>query len=206
MGVRALAVVLVTTVLATLAVHEAFAQMVVVAGQVTDTWGNPLEGVEVEAKRQDGGGAMRSASTDADGEFQMVGIEPANYEFTYRLSGYLGARQLRVIRPQGRRRRRPAPVELELLGSGLYLRDETEFEAEGGAPSLTLKPDGMFEFEDAEGEGEGNYSIQDLSAILTVRDYDGPDDKYTITEPVVVTAPTNQFMSLAWGETMLNKK
>ena len=94
MGVRALAVVLVTTVLATLAIHEAFAQMVVVAGQVTDTWGNPLEGVEVEAKRQDGGGAMRSASTDADGEFQMVGIEPATYEFTYRLSEYLGARQV----------------------------------------------------------------------------------------------------------------
>lgn len=204
MGVRALAVVLVTTVLATLAVHEAFAQMVVVAGQVTDTWGNPLEGVEVEAKRQDGGGAMRSASTDADGEFQMVGIEPANYEFTYRLSGYLGARQLREIRPQGRRRRRPAPVELELLGSGLYLRDETEFEAEGGAPSLTLKPDGMFEFEDAEGEGEGNYSIQDLSAILTVRDYDGPDDKFNVKAPLVVefgnqmTSMTHDGVELPW--------
>ena len=206
MAVRALAVVLVTTFLAALAVHEAFAQMVVVEGQVTDTWGNPLEGVEVEAKREDGGGATRSTVTDADGEFQMVGIEPETYEFTYRLSEYLGARQLREIRPQGRRRRRPVPVELELLGSGLYLRDETAFEAEGGTPSLTLKPDGMFEFEDAEGEGEGNYSIQDLSAILTVRDYDGPDDKYTITEPVVVTAQTNQFMSLAWGETTLNKK
>ena len=42
--------------------------------------------------------------------------------------------------------------------------------------------------------------------VLTVRDYDGPDDKYAITEPVVVTAPNEGFLSLVWGETTLTKK
>ena len=208
MMIRAIAVALVTAVCATLVVHEAFAQ-VLVTGKITDTWGNPLEGVTVEAKLSDGGGSTRSEVTDAKGEFQMIGLETTDYEFTYTLSGYLGVRQMRQIRTQyapGRARRGPPPVELELLSSGQFLRDEHQFEAEGGPHSLTLKPDGMFEFEDAEGEGEGNYSLQDTSAVLTVRDYDGPDDKYAITEPVVVTAPNEGFLSLVWGETTLTKK
>ena len=209
MAYRTLTVALVTAVFATLVVHEAFAQQMAQArGKITDTWGNPLEGVQVEVKQQDGGGSSFSAVTDEDGEYLMIGLEPTGYDFTYSLSGYLSARQLRELRVPGGLGRRPRRqlVELEVLASGQFLRDATDFEAEGGTPSLTLKPDGMFEFEDAEGEGEGNYSIQDLSAILTVRDYDGPDDKYTITEPVVVTAPTTQFQSLAWGETTLNKR
>ena len=209
MRVRTLAAALATTVLATLVVQDVSAQTVRFGGTVTDTWGNPLEGVAVEAKRQDGGGSTQSAVTDDDGEFQMIGLRSTTYEFTYRLDGYVGTRQIREIRSQvslGGARRRPAPSELEARGTGQYLRNEADFAAEGGTPSLTLKPDGMFEFVDAEGEGEGSYSIQELSAILIVRDYDGPDDKYTISEPVVVTALTNQFLSFAWGETTLNKQ
>ena len=209
MRFRTLAAALATTVLATLVVQDVSAQTVRFGGTVTDTWGNPLEGVAVEATRQDGGGSTRSAVTDDDGEFQMIGLQSTTYEFTYRLDGYVGTRQIREIRSQvslGGARRRPAPIELEARGTGQYLRNEADFAAEGGTPSLTLKPDGTFEFEDAEGEGEGSYSIQEQSAILIVRDYDGPDDKYTISVPVVVTAPTSQFLSFAWGETTLNKQ
>ena len=209
MRMRAPAVALATAVGATLVVNQASAQQILVSGQVTDTWGNPLEGVEVVATLPNSGGSPRSELTDADGEFQMIGLDTAAYEFTYTLSGYQGIRQLREIRTQyapGRSRRGPPPIELELLSGGSFLRDEHEFEAEGGTHSLTLKPDGMFEFEDPEGEGEGNYSIQDTNAVLIVRDYDGPDDTFSITEPVVVTAPNDGFLSLVWGETTLTKQ
>ncbi len=208
MRIRALAGALATVVCATLGVHQASAQTRV-SGKVIDTWGNSLEGVQVAAVRPDGGGSSFTEVTDADGEFMMIGLDGSEYEFTYTLSGYQGIRQLRQIRTQyapGRARRGPPPVELELLSSGSFLRDETQFEAEGGTHSLTLKPDGMFEFEDPEGEGEGNYAIQDATAILTVRDYDGPDDTFSITEPVVVTAPNDGFLSVMWGETKLTKK
>lgn len=209
MGFRTLAAAVVTMVCAVLVVSDASAQMVQARGTITDTWGNPLEGVQVDARREDGGGSSFSTVTDEDGEYLMVGLETTTYEFTYSLAGYQGVRQLRELRTQtapGRMRRRSAPIELAVLAVGQVLQEEFAFEAEGGTPSLTLKSDGMFEFEDAEGEGEGNYSIQDLSVILTVRDYDGPDDTYTITAPVVVSAPTNQFQSLVWGETTLTKK
>ncbi len=209
MRIRAHAVALATAVCAALVVHQASAQQVLVSGKVTDTWGNPLEGVQVEAKQPEGGGSPRTEVTNADGEFRMIGLDTTDYEFTYILSGYQGVRQMREIRTQyapGRARRGPPPIELQLLSSGQFLRDEHQFEAEGGTHSLTLKPDGMFEFEDAEGEGEGNYFIQDTSAILTVRDYDGPDDRFSITEPVVLTAPNDAFGSLVWGETTLTKK
>ena len=209
MGFRTLAAAVVTMVCAVLVVSDASAQMVQARGTITDTWGNPLEGVQVDARREDGGGSSFSTVTDEDGEYLMVGLETTTYEFTYSLAGYQGVRQLRELRTQtapGRMRRRSAPIELEVLAVGQVLQEEFAFEAEGGTPSLTLKSDGMFEFEDAEGEGEGNYSIQDLSVVLTVRDYDGPDDTYTITAPVVVSAPTNQFQSLVWGETTLTKK
>jgi hypothetical protein len=209
MRIRGLAVALATAVCVTLVVHQASAQQVLVSGKVTDTWGNPLEGVQVVATQANSGGSPRSEITDADGEFQMIGLDTADYEFTYTLGGYQGIRQIRDIRTQyapGRARRGPPPIELELLKSGKFLRDEHQFETEGGTHSLTLKADGMFEFEDPEGEGEGNYSIQDATAMLTVRDYDGPDDTFSIAEPVVVTAPNNGFLSVVWGETTLTKK
>ena len=59
---------------------------------------------------------------------------------------------------------------------------------------------------DAEGEGQGTYGIVELTAVMVVRDYDGPDDKYSIAEPVVVTFPTDQYLSLTWGDATLPKK
>lgn len=202
MGFRTLAVALVTAVLATLVVHEAFAQLLQARGTVTDEWGNPLEGVQVEAMQEDGGGNNQSSITDEDGEFQMVGLASSIYQFTYTLDGYQGIRQSREIRTTTR----PARVELAALPSGSRLRNETEFDAEGGTPRIKFDDDGTFEFEDAEGEGEGTYGIVELSAVMIVRDYDGPDDKYTITQPVVVTFSSGQFDSLTWNGTTLTKK
>ena len=73
-------------------------------------------------------------------------------------------------------------------------------------PRIKFDDDGTFDFEDAEGEGEGTYGIVELSAVMIVRDYDGPDDKYTVTQPVVVTFSSGQFDSLAWNGTTLTKK
>ena len=205
-GLGALAAV----ALAALVAPHAHAQMVRAEGRLVDAWGNALEGVQVEARQADGGGSTFSAVTDEDGEYLILGLETTAYEFTYTLAGYQGVRQLREMRTQrgapGRLGRREEPIELAVLPLGQVLNDEFEYEDESGAFSLTLTPDGMFEFEDADGEGEGTYYVQDLDAILTVRDYDGPDDKYTIREPLTLTAQTNQFLTLAWGETTLNTK
>ena len=90
---------------------------------------------------------------------------------------------------------------------GLF-RGDQEFEAEGGTPGIAFDAEGGFEFEDSEGEGEGegNYGIVDQTAVMTVRDYDGSDDKYSITEPVIVTFLTDQFVSLTWADATLARK
>lgn len=210
MRTKALAVAAATAIFVTLVGHEAFAQNRI-GWQITDRWGNALEGVQVEAKRPDGGGAPWTEVTDKKGEFLMVGLDSTEYQFIFRLEGYQSASQIRGVgstgASPGRRRRKEPPIELDLALGGQFLANETEFESEGGTPNITLKPDGMFEFKDADGEGEGNYALQDLNVVLTVRDYDGKDDdRYMVKEPVVVTAPDNSFLSLVWGETMLKKK
>ncbi len=45
-----------------------------------------------------------------------------------------------------------------------------------------------------------------LDGALTVRDYDGDDDKFSITEPVVVTFVNELFNALTWGEATLETK
>ena len=64
----------------------------------------------------------------------------------------------------------------------------------------------MFEFEDANGGGEGTYGIVELSAVMVIRDYDGPGDTYSVNEPVVVMFADDQFTSLTWSDTSLVKK
>ena len=56
---------------------------------------------------------------------------------------------------------------------------------------------GSFEFEDTEGAGEGTYGIVELAAVLIVRDYDGPDDKFTVQTPVVVEFSDALFSTVA---------
>ena len=168
-----------------LVAHEASAQLLIVRGSVADKWGNPLEGVQIEAVREAGGGNNQSGVTDEDGDFQMVGLAFGVYEFTYTLAGYRGVRQSREIR----RNPRPTSIELQVLPVGGRFGKAIEFEADGGTPTIKFGEDGLFEFEDADGEGEGTYGIVELSILMVVRDYDGPDDKYSISQPVVLTAP-----------------
>ena len=96
--------------------------------------------------------------------------------------------------------------ELSVLVTGSRFREGTEFEAEGGTPKFRFEDDGTFEFEDADGEGEGTYGIVELAAILIVRDYDGPDDKFTIEIPVVVEFGNQLFTSLTYDGVQLPKK
>ena len=194
---------------------DTFAQAAQARGKVTDEWGNGLEGVQVTAelwglaqRRSDpGGGTVSgSATTDEDGEFQMNFLTSARYDFTFILDGYQGIRTAFNLIPGRESNNSPIEIELETLPSGGRMRNDTEFEAEGGTPKIKLGGDGMFEFEDAEGEGEGTYGIVELNAVMIVRDYDGPDDKYTVREPVVVTFLSDQFNSLSWGDATLMKK
>ena len=96
--------------------------------------------------------------------------------------------------------------ELSALPTGARFRERTEFEAEGGTPRFRFEEDGTFEFEDVDGEGEGTYGIVELNAILIVRDYDGPDDKFSVDTPVVVEFADQQFSSLTHDGMQLPKK
>ena len=174
-----------------------------VRGKITDEWGNGLEGVQITADSAADGHA-RSASTDDKGEYTMVGLSSVMYEFAFTLDGYQGIRTAADI--HGTFYNRPIDIELEALPSGGRLRGEQEFDADGGSPKIKFKEDGIFEFEDADGEeGEGTYGIVELSALLVVRDYDGDNDKYSVTQPVVVTFASDQFTSLTWDGVTLNR-
>ena len=174
-----------------------------VQGEVTDKWGNGLGAVQIAVERTDGGGSY-SAATEDDGEYIILGLQSGTYEITFTLDGYQGVRVAENVRSSAGPR---LDVELEALASGGRLRGEQDFEAEGGSPKIKFKEDGIFEFEDAEGEeGEGTYGVVELSALLVVRDYDGDDDKYSISEPVVVTFANDQFTSLTWEGATLRKQ
>ena len=175
-------------------------------GQITDEWDNPLEGVTVVADRP--GSALRqTTTTDEDGRFQFLelalgdtpflrrdasprwslqglALVSADWSFTATLDGYEGIRQVVGIGQLGGDR--PLHFKLPVVATGGRFGASTEFEAEGGTPRFRFEEDGTFEFEDAGGEGEGTYGLVALAAILSVRDYEGPDDTFNITTPVVV--------------------
>ena len=171
-------------------------------GEVTDRWDNPLEGATVLAEPMSGD--PRTTITDADGRFQFLGLSSGDWSFTATLDGYQGLRQTVAIRQLGGGS--SVDFELSVLATGSRFRERTEFEAEGGTPKFRFEDDGTFEFEDADGEGEGTYGIVELAAILIVRDYDGPDDKFTIEIPVVVEFGNQLFTSLTYDGVQLPKK
>ena len=174
-----------------------------VQGEVTDKWGNGLAEVQIAVERTDGGGSY-SAVTEDDGDYIILGLQSGNYEITFTLDGYEGVLVAENVRSSSGPR---LDVELEALPSGGRLRGEQEFEAEGGSPKIKFKEDGIFEFEDTEGEeGEGTYGVVELSALLVVRDYDGDDDKYSVSDPVVVAFANDLFTSLTWEGATLRKK
>ena len=174
----------------------------VTRGQVTDEWDNGLEGVTVLVEPTDAG-ASQTTTTEEDGQFQFLGLSSSRWSFTATRSGYQGIRQVMTIT---RSNTRPVEIELPWLPAGGAFRERTDFEAEGGTPRFRFEDDHEFEFEDADGEGEGTYGIVELNAILIVRDYDGPDDKFSVNTPVVVEFADEQFLRLTHDGVQLPKK
>jgi len=163
-------------------------------GQVTDEWGNGLAGATVDAEPT-GPGSPQTATSDEDGRFEFGLLSSGDWFFTATMDGYQGVRLRAAISQLSQNR----PIELELPAlpqAGSRFRERTEFEADGGMPRFRFEEDGSFEFEDAEGEGEGTYGIVELSAILIVRDYDGPDDKFNVQTPIIVEFSDQTFASL----------
>ena len=190
-----------------LSVAVSAAAQTVTRGQVTDEWDNGLEGVTVLAEPTDAG-ASQTTTTDEDGRFQFLGLSSARWSITATLNGYQGLRQVLTISRTSSSSSGNQPVDFELpwLSTGGVFRERTDFEAEGGTPRFRFEEDHSFEFEDAGGEGEGNYGIVDLNAILIVRDYDGPDDKFSVNTPVVVDFADQQFSILTHDGMQLPKK
>ena len=173
-------------------------------GEVTDEWDNPLEGVTVLADPAGADGTQQTATTDDGGNFSFIGLGSGDWAFTVLLDGYQGLQQVANVRRTGQTR--PLSFEMPVLASGGRFRERTEFRAEGGTPRFRFEEDGMFEFEDEQGEGEGTYGIVDLSAVLVVREYDGPDDRFSFRAPVVVEFPSNQFNSMTYNGVQLAKR
>jgi hypothetical protein len=173
-------------------------------GQVTDEWGNELEGASILAEPEDAPGGAQDTTTDDDGEFLFVGLARGRWSFTATMDGYQGLRQITNISQLNSNR--PIEFELPALASGGRFRERTEFEAEGGLPKFRFEEDGAFEFEDADGEGKGTYGIVEESAVLVVREYDGADDKFSVATPVIVQFGDSMFTSLTHDGVELPKK
>ncbi len=173
------------------------------SGQVTDEWDNPLEGATVLIERTDSND-QQTTTTDEDGRFLFVGLASGDWSFTATLDGYQGIRTGAPVRQLGNNP--PVNFELPAVPAGGAFSERTEFEAAGGTPRFRFEQDGTFEFEDAEGEGEGTYAILEQAGILTVREYDGPDDKFNVNTPLVVdlgnqmTSMTHDGVQLQWKQ------
>ena len=174
----------------------------VTRGEVTDESGNGLAGVAVLAEAT-GGGGSQTTTTDEDGRFMFNGLSSAEWSFTATLNGYQGVRGIVTIR---RTNNRPVDFELPWLTTGGVFRERTDFEAEGGIPKFRFEEDHTFEFEDDEGEGEGNYGIVEQTAVLIVRDYDGPDDRFNVNTPVVVEFADERFSGMTHAGVQIPKK
>ena len=177
-----------------------------VRGEVSDEWGNAIEGAQVIGRRE--GADPRTTDTNDDGRFNLTNLPSGDYVLEFHADGYTPT-GVAMYLDQRDARQPQRPLEIELVASppGSRLRDDVEFESADGRLKLELKGDGKFEFEDADGEeGEGTYGIVELEAQLTVRDYDGDDDKYSISQPVVLTFDNNLFRGLTWDGVALSQK
>ena len=188
-------------------VADAEAQtMARVRGEVTDEWGNEIEGAQVIGRRE--GADPRTTNTNDDGRFNLTNLPSGDYVIEVHAAGYTPT-GVAIYLDQRDARQPQRPLEFELVAAppGSRLRDDVEFESADGRIRLELKGDGKFEFEDADGEeGEGTYGIVELEAQLTVRDYDGDDDRYSLDQPIVVTFANNLFRALTWDGVELTQK
>ena len=171
-------------------------------GQITDEWGNGLEGVTVLAEPERAG-SPQTVATDDGGNFQFMNLVPGDWAFTATLDGYQGLQQIAAASISSQR---ALNFEMPVLSSGGRFRERTEFEGESDTPRFRFEEDGTFEFEDADGEGEGTYGIVALNAVLIVRDYDGPDDKFNLQTPVVVEFANDQFTAMTHEGVQIPKK
>ncbi len=171
-----------------------------VRGQVTDAYDNPIPGATIVAEAS---GAASTTTTDDNGRFQFLGLS-GEYTFTATAPGYEGIRTTATIRQLGDNR--PIDFELRVAASGWRFRSETTFVSDPPGTTISLDEDGTFDFEDAEGEGEGTYGIQGTNAELVVRRYDGPDDKFSIAEPITIQFDDDRFTSFMMGDQKLVKQ
>ena len=188
-------------------VADAEAQtMARVRGEVTDEWGNPIEGAQVIGRRE--GADPRTTNTNDDGRFNLTNLVSGDYVLEFHAAGYTPTGVAMYLdQRDARQPQRPLEIELVAAPVGSRLRDDAEFESADGRIKLELKGDGKFEFEDADGEeGEGTYGIVELEGRLTVRDYDGDDDKYSLDAPIVITFANNLFRALTWDGVELSRR
>ena len=179
-------------------VAPSVAQMV--QGQVTDEYDNPIAGATIVAEAS---GAASTTTTDDNGRFQLLGLS-GEYTFTATAPGYGGIRTTATVRRLGVNR--PINFELPVFASGGHFRSETTFVSDPPGTTISFGEDGLFEFEDAEGEGEGSYGVQGTKAELVVRRYDGPDDKFSIAEPITIQFADEQFTSFMMDDQKLVKQ
>ena len=188
-------------------VADAEAQtMARVRGEVTDEWGNAIEGAQVIGRRE--GADPRTTNTNDDGRFNLTNLVSGDYVLEFHAAGYTPTGVAMYLdQRDARQPQRPLEIEMVAAPAGNRLRNDVEFESADGRLKLELKGDGKFEFEDAEGEeGEGTYGIVDLEGQLTVRDYDGDDDKYSLDTPIVITFANNLYRSLTWDGVELTQR
>ena len=172
-----------------------------VRGEITDEWDNPIEGVTVLGEPT-GSGEPKTTTTDDEGRFQFLGLSSGEWTLSATLEGY---QEIGLLLPV-RQLSNPAADFVLVAASGSVFGERLEFEAEGGTPQFRFEADGTFEFEDADGEGEGTYGIVELAARLIVRDYDGPDDKFTIKTPLVGEFNDTSFSSMTLDGVVLQQQ
>ena len=173
-----------------------------VRGQVTDEYDNPIPSATIVAEASRAGAAS-TTTTDGNGRFQFLGLS-GEYTFTATAPAYVGIRTTATITQLGDNR--PINFELPVAASGGRFRSETTFVSDPPGITISFDEDGTFEFEDAEGEGEGTYGIQGMNAELVVRRYDGPDDKFSLAEPITIQFADDQFTSFMMGDQKLVKE
>jgi hypothetical protein len=97
-------------------------------------------------------------------------------------------------------------IELSVLQRGISFDDETTFVSDPAGTTITFDDDGTFEFEDAGGEGMGTYGIEELTATLVVREYDGPEGKFSISDPLMAEFADKELTNFMMGDQKLMKK
>ena len=173
-----------------------------VRGQVTDEYDNRIPSATIVAEPS-GSGIVSTTTTDDNGRFTFLGLS-GEYTFTATAPEYGGVRTSATIRRLGENR--PINFELPVQPSGGRFRSAATFVSDPPGTTISFDEDGTFEFEDAEGEGEGTYGIQGTNAELVVRRYDGPDDKFSVAEPITIQFADQQLTSFMMGDQKLVKR